>query len=70
MKAVSALARRMAEALWWVMVRNEPYRYWQGEGARDGCEVLQVGDLLVRPETGEVLVELEPLQSECDGLSC
>src|SRR3990172_9057422 len=30
-KAVSALARRVAEGLWWVMERQEPYKYWQGE---------------------------------------
>lgn len=55
MKATSALARRMAEGLWWVMVRQVPYRFWQGESPKSGCEVYQVDDLLISPETGEVL---------------
>ena len=66
LKATSALARRMAEALWWVMVRNEPYRYWQGESARTGCEVQQIGDCLVSTETGEVLAILEPVPFDDD----
>ena len=57
-KATSALARRIAESLWWVMVRNEPYRYWQGTQAPVGSEVLRVGDRLVDPHTGEVLQDL------------
>jgi len=60
MKAVSAIARRMAEGLWWVLVRNEPYRYWQGELARTGSEGFELGDHLVDPQTGEILVTLEP----------
>jgi hypothetical protein len=60
LKAISALARRMAEGLWWVLVRNEPYRYWKGEPARTGSQLIEVGDQLVDPETGEVLETLEP----------
>jgi transposase len=55
MKAISAAARRMAEALWWVMVRNQPYKYWHGEPLRQGRETIQVGVLTVDPITGEVL---------------
>lgn len=55
MKATSALARRIAESLWWVMVRNEPYRYGNKERPRDGAEVVQIGDHLVSTSTGEVL---------------
>jgi transposase len=55
MKATAATARRMAEALWWVMVRDQPYKYWQGEAALDGCDYTQVGSLHVDPTTGEVL---------------
>jgi hypothetical protein len=55
MKATSALARRMAEALWWVMVRNEAYRHWKGERPRGGAEVVQIGGHLVSTSTGEVL---------------
>jgi hypothetical protein len=55
MKAISALGRRMAEALWWVMVRNEPYKYWKGEQAIDGSDPVQIGDKFVDPATGEVL---------------
>jgi transposase len=50
-KATSALARRIAEGLWWVMVRNEPFHYWQPQEA----ETMQVGDLHVDPSTGEIL---------------
>lgn len=60
MKAISALARRIAEALWWVMVRHEPYRYWSGEPARTGSELFGTGNMLVDPDTGEVLESLEP----------
>jgi transposase len=60
MKATSAVARRMAEGLWWVLVRNEPYRYWQGGPARTGSEVFELGNILVDPETGEVIETLEP----------
>jgi transposase len=67
MKATSALARRIAEALWWVMVKDEPYRYWQGEQARQGSEVAILGNLLVDAETGEVF---ETFISESEQLSC
>ena len=62
-KSTSALARRMAEALWWVMLRNEPYKFWQGESAREGAEVTQIGDLLVSATTGEVLATIDDAQS-------
>ena len=55
MKVLSAMARRIAEALWWVMVRNEPYRHWKESIALTGSEVIQLGENLVNPETGEVL---------------
>jgi len=56
MKAISAAARRMAEALWWVMVCGVPYKYWGGDPAQDGCETtIQIGALQVDPTTGEVL---------------
>ncbi len=48
------MARRMAEALWWVMVRNEPYRYRKGGVASTGSEVIQLSENLVDPKTGEV----------------
>lgn len=60
MKAISALARRIAEALWWVMVKDAPYQYWTGERAQEGSEVTRLGNLLVDPETGEVLDALSP----------
>lgn len=55
MKSISAAARRIAEALWWVVVRNEPYRYWTGEPAVDGAEVIQIGSKLVNSSTSEIL---------------
>ena len=55
MKATSALSRRIAEAVWWVMVRNQPYQFWKGEVAQEGSEVTQVGKLFVNPETGEII---------------
>lgn len=60
MKATSALARRIAEALWWVMVKEEPYRYWRGETLRDGGEVTQLGNMIVDVDTGEVLDSIAP----------
>ena len=60
MKAISALAQRIAEALWWVMVKDAPYQYWNGERAQEGGEVTRLGNLLVDPETGEVLDTLSP----------
>ncbi len=62
MKAISAMARRIAEALWWVMVRNEPYRHWKGSMALTGSEVIQVGENLVDPETGEVLYTADSVE--------
>jgi hypothetical protein len=54
-KATSALARRMAEGLWWVMVKQEPYKYSQ-----EYCEIGNNGPVLVNnrlidPATGEIL---------------
>jgi hypothetical protein len=63
MKAISALARRIAEALWWVMVKQEPYRYWDGKPSRSGSELALMGSLLVNSDTGEIIVEL-PLDCE------
>lgn len=54
-KATSALARRIAEGLWWVMVRNEPFHYWQQRLAAELIETVQIGDLRVNPSTGEIL---------------
>jgi Transposase IS116/IS110/IS902 family len=70
MKAISALARRIAEARWWVLVRNEPYRYWSGEHAQTASEVAELGDLLVSPTTGEVLQTLASTLSMDESLSC
>jgi transposase len=54
-KAVSAMARRIAEGLWWVMVRHEPYKYWQGEPPAPETEVIQMGSHIIDAATGEVL---------------
>jgi transposase len=52
-KATSALSRRIAEGLWWVMVRNEPFHYWQrSEPEKD--DPTQPGNYRVDPDTGEV----------------
>lgn len=64
MKATAALARRISEGLWWVMVRNEPFRFWQGEKPKSGCEAIQLGELLISPETGEILIDLQATQSD------
>ena len=66
MKAISALARRIAEALWWVMVLNKPYQYWKGESPREGCEVVRLGNHLVDADTGEVLETLELANPVCE----
>lgn len=50
-KATSALARRMAEGLWWVLVRGEPYRYRPAPAAA----LRQVGGQWVDTTTGEVV---------------
>ncbi len=55
MKAVSGMARRIAEALWWVMVRNEPYRYWKGQKPLDGRDLVHYAGHLVDPKTGEIV---------------
>jgi hypothetical protein len=62
-KAVSALARRVAEGLWWVMERQEPYKYWQGEQPPVETEAVEVGRHLVNPATGEVLDVIDPFES-------
>ena len=54
-KATSALARRIAEGIWWVMARNEPFRYWQERLAAELVDTVQVGDLRVDPSTGKIL---------------
>lgn len=66
MKAISALSRRIAEALWWVMALDVPYRYWKGERAREGGEVIRLGSQLVDADTGEVLELLEAGASTCE----
>lgn len=55
MKAISGLARRIAEALWWVMVQDAPYKYWVGDLPNPGCDMLQPDGFLVDPATGEIL---------------
>lgn len=50
LKATSALARRIAEGLWWVMARQEPYKTWESQKA-----TVQVGVKLVDPKTGEIV---------------
>ena len=52
LKATSALARRIAEGLWWVMARQEPYKIWENPKVS-----IQVGTKLVDPTTGEVLAD-------------
>jgi transposase len=70
MKATSALARRIAEALWWVLSRDQPYRYWQGEVAQDTERVIQLNDHLVDTLTGEVLDPTDPSPSAIESLDC
>jgi hypothetical protein len=55
MKAIFAAARRIAEGLWWVMVRNEPYKLWNGEPTMVGNDAMRTSDKLVDSTTGEVL---------------
>jgi transposase len=64
MKAISAMARRLAEGLWWVMVRNEPYRYWQGEIPSDDGLVVLMNNHIVDPHTGEILAEIDQTGSQ------
>jgi transposase len=66
LKATSALSRRMAEALWWVMVRNEPYKYWHGEPIPEDSSVILYGDQIVNTTTGEIFdpVETVPVSDE------
>jgi transposase len=65
MKATSALSRRIAEALWWVMVRDEPYR-WNGKRTGEGTETIQLGDHIVDVETGEILDVIEAASIDSD----
>lgn len=59
-KATSALARRIAEALWWVMTRQEPYKPWEKQSQSSPKDAIQIGNKLVNPETGEVLEDSKP----------
>lgn len=52
----------MAQALWWVPVKNEPYRYWHGKRSDLEATLVQVGSQLVAPSTGEVLGTVPPDQ--------
>lgn len=70
MKATSALARRIAEALWWVLSRDQPYRYWQGEVAQDTERVIQVNDHLIDTLTGEVLEPKDTFLPAIELLDC
>ncbi len=54
-KATSALARRMAEGLWWVMIKNEPYRHWQDPYSKEKTENILDNNRLINLETGEIL---------------
>jgi hypothetical protein len=54
-----APARRMAEALWRVLVRQEPYLYWQGISSEEAPEVIYMGNQLIDASTGEILEDLE-----------
>ena len=56
----------MTEGLWWVMAREEPYKFWKGETVSSEPEVLQVGDRLVDPNTGEVLSDLVGPEPSCN----
>ena len=62
-KSTSALSCQMAEALWWVMERHDPYKFWQGGPPQEGAEVIQVGNLLVSTTTGEILDGVDVAQS-------
>jgi hypothetical protein len=53
-KATSALSRRIAEGLWWVMVRNEPFHFWQPLDTSP-VETTHIGGYHVDPATGEIL---------------
>lgn len=64
-KATSALARRIAEGLWWVMVRHEPFRYWQQRQTAQPIDTVQLGNLQVDPSTGEILDADELESSDC-----
>ena len=70
MKATSALARRIAEALWWVLSRDQPYRYWQGEIAQDTERIIQLNDHLVDTLTGEVLDPKDTPLPAIESLDC
>jgi len=54
-KATSALARRIAEGLWWVMVKNEPYRYKLDHVENIESRPILVNNRLIDPATGEIL---------------
>jgi transposase len=62
LKATSALARRMAEGLWWVMARQEPYKPWEKPGKLVSLDSVRVGNMEVDPIAGEVLLQEEPEQ--------
>ncbi len=62
MKSISAMARRIAEVQWWVMVRNEPYSYWKSGVALSGSGVMQVRVILVDPLTSKVLSGVDEVE--------
>ena len=57
-KATSALARRMTEGLWWVLVKDEPYRYWINTPNTLQPERLVVANHIIDPKTGEIMDSL------------
>jgi len=44
-----------SQTLWWVMMKNEPYRYKLEQGEIDKTKPVLVNNLLIVPATGEVL---------------
>jgi len=49
------LARRIAEGLWWVMVKNEPYRYKLDHVENIESRPILVNNRLIDSATGEIL---------------
>lgn len=54
-KATSALARRMAEGLWWVMTQQAAYKPWEQKSISNQNPTVKVGSQIVDSHTGEVL---------------
>jgi len=44
-----------------VLVRSESYQKWQDEPAREGGMLIQLGNQVVNPETGEIVGTVLPV---------